>query len=84
MYFRDKVSTVLTPVKRLIAFKRVGLKSGESKSIEFEFTPKNFSFVNKAEKRVTERGEFTIMVGGSSDDESLTNLDFYIHKNYSF
>lgn len=84
VYFRDKVSTVLTPVKRLIAFKRVGLKSGESKSIEFEFTPKNFSFVNKAEKRVTEKGEFTIMVGGSSDDGDLTKLDFNIDKDYSF
>ncbi len=84
VYFRDKVSTVLTPVKRLIAFKRVGLKSGESKSIEFEFTPKNFSFVNKAEKRVTEKGEFTIMIGGSSDDGDLTKLDFNIDKDYSF
>ena len=84
VYFRDKVSTVITPVKRLIAFKRVYLKAGESKTVEFSFTPKDFSFVNKAEKRVTEKGEFTIMVGGSSDDESLTKLDFYTHKDYSF
>ena len=84
VYFRDKVSTVLTPIKRLIAFERVELKAGESKRIDFVFTTKDFSFVNKAEKRVTEKGEFTIMVGGSSDDERLTMLDFTVDKDYSF
>ena len=71
VYFRDIVSSVITPVKRLIAFRKVRLKAGESNELEFAFTPADFSFVNANEDRVTEPGEFEIMVGGSSADKDL-------------
>ncbi len=79
VYFRDLVSSVITPVKRLMAFRKVQLQAGESKGLEFAFTLADFSFVNANEERVTEPGEFEIMVGGSSKDEELIKKYFYLH-----
>lgn len=78
VYFRDLVSSVITPEKLLIAFCKVQLKAGEKKEIQFTFTREDFSFVNALEQRVTEPGEFEIMVGGSSDDGDLTVKKFTV------
>ncbi len=78
IYFRDLVSSVMTPVKRLIAFRKIALSAGESKTLEFEFTRKDFSLVNAQEERVTETGEFEIMAGGSSDDGDLLKTNFVL------
>lgn len=76
VYFRDLVSSVMTPVKRLIAFRKVSLKAGETKELAFHFTARDFSFINACEQRVTEPGDFEIMVGGSSDDGDLLKQVF--------
>ena len=80
VYFRDLVSSVIMPVKRLIAFRKVRLKAGESKEVEFTFSRADFSFVNANEERVTEPGEFELMVGGSSEDKDLQKLIFVIER----
>ena len=67
-----------SPVKRLIAFRKIALSAGESKTLEFEFTRKDFSLVNAQEERVTETGEFEIMAGGSSDDGDLLKTNFVL------
>lgn len=78
IYFRDIVSSVITPVKRLIAFRKITLAAGESKTLEFDFTRNDFSFVNAREERVTEAGTFEIMAGGSSDDNDLLKTSFIL------
>ncbi len=78
VYFRDLVSSVMTPVKRLIAFRKVPLKAGERKEVEFTFTREDFSFVNAFEECVTEPGEFEIMVGGSFDGKDLIKKTFFL------
>lgn len=78
IYCRDLVSSVMTPVKRLIAFRKIAISAGESKTLEFEFTRKDFSLVNAQEERVTETGEFEIMAGGSSDDGDLLKTNFIL------
>lgn len=67
---------MITPVKRLIAFRKAYLKAGEKKEIRFTFVPADFSFVNALEHHVTEPGEFEIMVGSSSNDCDLQKLIF--------
>ncbi len=75
VYFRDLVSSVLTPVKQLIAFSKSELKAGEEKRLIFQFTEKDFSLVNANCERVMEKGKFEIMVGGTSNyDALLTTL----------
>ena len=80
VYFRDVKSTVMTPVKQLIAFKKVELMPGEEREFSFKFTEKDFSLVLPDERRVMEAGKFEIMVGGSSDDAALTRIEFVQNK----
>ena len=76
VYFNDVVSSVITPVKQLIAFKQVTLEPDGSAVVEFALTKEDFSLVNRREERVTEPGEFELMIGHSSRDEDLLKLSF--------
>ena len=76
VYFNDCVSSVLTPIKQLIAFQRVALKAGETRRISFALTKEDFSLVTPDERRVTEEGSFLLMVGSSSRDEELLKTEF--------
>ncbi|MDR0537605.1 MAG: glycoside hydrolase family 3 C-terminal domain-containing protein [Tannerellaceae bacterium] len=72
LYVRDIVSSVTTPVMALKGFARVHLEAGETKSIKMTLTPEHLSLININMKRVTEPGEFDIMLGSSSADIRLT------------
>ncbi len=76
VYFRDMVSSVMTPVKNLIAFQQVLLQPGEKREVVFQLNRMDFSIVNRKEERVVEPGEFTLMVGHSSKDEDLLKTAF--------
>lgn len=78
VYFNDRVSSVLTPVKQLIAFERVALKAGETRRVSFALTKEDFSLVTPDERRVTEEGSFLLMVGSSSRDEDLLTTEFVL------
>ena len=69
VYLRDLVSSVLTPVKRLVAFQRVWLEAGEAKEIVFALKREDFSLILPDERRVVEPGTFIVFVGGSSKTE---------------
>jgi len=71
VYVRDLVSSVITPVKRLIAFRKVSLAEGESRELVFQLKRDDFSLMRADETRVVEPGEFTLFVGGSSKDGDL-------------
>ncbi|MEM2587089.1 MAG: glycoside hydrolase family 3 C-terminal domain-containing protein, partial [Candidatus Bathyarchaeia archaeon] len=72
LYVRDVVASVTRPVKELKGFRRVTLKPGEEKSVEFKLTLEDISFLNHELKRIVEPGEFKIMIGSSSEDIRLT------------
>lgn len=76
IFMRDMVSSVITPVKQLIAFRKLRLKAGESRKVDFNFSARDFSFVNAKEERVVESGEFEIMVGVNSDKTLKIYLQF--------
>lgn len=78
VYFRDMVSSVLTPVKSLIAFRQIMLNPGETKQVVFQLNRSDFSLVNRQEQRVVEPGEFELMVGHSSRDEDLLRTRFVL------
>lgn len=71
IYFRDCISSVMTPNKQLIGFEKVFLKAKETKNVSFTFECKDFSLVTPDERRVTEPGEFMIMAGSSSKGSDL-------------
>ncbi len=76
VYFKDLVSSVMTPVKQLIAFRKTALAAGEEVTLTFALKKEDFSLVNADGQRVTEKGEFEIMVGGSSKDSDLIKVKF--------
>ena len=71
IYFRDCVSSVMTPNRQLIGFEKVFLKAKETKNVSFNFDRRDFSLVTPDERRVMEPGEFIIMAGSSSKDSDL-------------
>ena len=76
VYFRDEVSSVMTPVKQLIAFHKVELAPGACRQVTIQLHREDFSLVNVQGQRVVEPGTFLLMVGHSSKDEDLQTLRF--------
>jgi len=74
LYIRDLVGSVTRPIKELKGFKKVMIKKGETKNIEFVLNKESFSFYNQKMEWVTEPGEFDIYVGGSSDTDNKIRI----------
>jgi len=74
LYVRDVVSSVATPIIALKGFSKVYLEPGETKRVEMVLTPEHLSLINIDMKRVTEPGEFEIMVGSSAKDIRLREI----------
>jgi beta-glucosidase len=64
LYITDEKASTPRPIRQLEGFRRVTLKPGESREVEFTVEPRQFSIINNKEKRVIEPGYFTISVGG--------------------
>ena len=64
LYLKDNVASTPRPKYQLEGFKRVFIKAGESKTVEFTLNPRQFSIIGKDNKRVIETGDFEIFVGG--------------------
>jgi beta-glucosidase len=74
VYIKDKFSSVTRPVKELKDFRRVWLKPGEKKLVEFTITPDKLAFYDFNMNWVVEPGEFEIMVGNSSRNQDLQKV----------
>jgi beta-glucosidase len=68
LYLRDVAGSVTRPVKELKNFKKVFLKKGEAKEIEFEIAEKDLRFYDKDMKFASEPGQFKVYVGTNSRD----------------
>jgi beta-glucosidase len=73
LYLRDKVSSVIRPVKELRDFAKISLAVGESKTIRFVIDKEKLSFYNRQLQWVAEPGEFDLMIGASSRDIRLND-----------
>lgn len=71
LYIRDKVSSVYTPPIQLKDFEKTFIPQGESKTVTFKLTPLQLSLYNIAMEEEVEPGEFSVMIGSSSDDIRL-------------
>src|SRR6476469_4855449 len=74
MYIRDDYSSVTRPVKELKGFKKIWLDPGESQTVTFTIQPELLAFYDKDMKWVVEPGDFTIMVGTSSNETGTIKL----------
>ena len=72
LYIKDLESSVIQPIKKLRAFNRVSLKKGETKTVNFILTDKDFNFWDEKTKNwKIEPGKFEIQIGASSQDIKL-------------
>jgi beta-glucosidase len=72
VYVGESHPSVPRPVKELKGFAKVNLKPGESKRVTLTLARRAFSFYDvKKSDWSADAGEFTILVGGSSDNIQL-------------
>jgi len=83
LYAIDEVSSVVTPVKQLKKFTRQAIKQGETKEVSFVLTKEDLKLWGLDKQWKTEKGKFTLLLGGSSDDTKLTG-EFVLAKDYAF
>ncbi|MCO6147415.1 glycoside hydrolase family 3 N-terminal domain-containing protein [Flavobacterium sp. NRK1] len=63
LFTSDVYASSVTPdVKRLRRFEKIELKPGESKTVWFEITPADLSYIGRDGKTILETGEFEVMV----------------------
>jgi beta-glucosidase len=72
LYLRDVLASVARPVREIKAFRRVSLRIGEEKEIEFVLGPAELEMLDANLRRVVEPGEFKVMIGASSADIRLS------------
>lgn len=63
LYIRDKVASVVRPVKELKAFQKVTLQPQESKEISFVITEQDLRFLTAENRFESEEGEFDVWIG---------------------
>jgi beta-glucosidase len=74
VYVGNPPASVPRPVKELKGFAKVALKPGETKRVTLKLDRRAFSFYDvKKGGWTAEPGDFTILVGGSSDNIQLRN-----------
>lgn len=66
LYINDKEASVTTPLKSLKGFKKIFLKKGTSKVVEFEISANELSIINNEGNSFIEAGIFEIFIGESS------------------
>lgn len=76
LYIRDMVGSITRPVKELKGFKKIDLKTGETKTVSFKVTPDGLKFYNGDLKNDWEPGEFMIMIGSNSRDVKSAKVNW--------
>lgn len=68
LYIRDKVSSLVRPVKELKGFHKININAGETQIVEFVLTDNELGFYNEVGEFIVENGEFEVMIGTNSRD----------------
>ena len=80
MYIRDQISSATRPVKELKGYQRIFLKRGETKQVSFEINKETLAFYDIDMNYCVEPGDFSIMVGSSSDSKHLKSTTLKVNK----
>ena len=67
LYLRDDAASVARPVRELKGFRRVTLRPGETRTVDFVVRPVDLSLYGLDMRRVVEPGTFTLWAGGSAE-----------------
>ena len=68
LYIRDRVASIVRPVKELKGFKKVMIKAGTSTTLNFTLSSKELGFYNEKGEYLVEPGDFDLWVGPNSTE----------------
>tara|TARA_R110001583_G_scaffold71589_1_gene201508 strand:+ start:6037 stop:8448 length:2412 start_codon:yes stop_codon:yes gene_type:complete len=68
LYVKDKLCSLVRPIRELKGFTRVDIKAGETKVVNFALPIDMLNFTDNKHRRVVEPGDFEIMIGRSATD----------------
>lgn len=66
LYIRDKVASLIRPVRELKGFQKVALRPGETKTVTFTLSPPDLAYWQDAKTHKAEAGEFQVWVSPDS------------------
>jgi beta-glucosidase len=74
VYLSDLQATSPVPIQKLVGFKRVQLRAGQSKRISFSLPAEAMMFIDENGEEKLEAGEFRLTVGGCSPGQRGVEL----------
>ncbi|KAJ3760101.1 glycoside hydrolase [Lentinula raphanica] len=74
VYLSDVVSSVVTPIQRLVGFQKVDLPAGSSQTVSIEIDSSQLALWNLDNQWAVEPGAFTVKVGTSDEVFAQTTL----------
>ncbi len=76
MYLRDLVATITPDDRKLIAFEKIHLEPGESKTLEFTVTYRDMQYMGANNEWTAQSSDYEVLVGGLPG-ELLSEKVFY-------
>jgi beta-glucosidase len=73
LYVRDEVASIAPASKLLKGFQRVHINKGETQQVAFYLTERDLAVYSVEKGWHLEPGDFTIMIGGSSENVVLSS-----------
>lgn len=73
LYLTDLYGSVSRPVKQLKGFEKISLKPGEKKTVSFNITKEQMSFIGLENKPVIEAGKFVVSIDDLKQEFILEN-----------
>ncbi|KAJ4467499.1 glycoside hydrolase superfamily [Lentinula edodes] len=74
VYLSDVVSSVVTPVQRLVGFQKIDLPAGSSQTVSIEVVSSQLALWNLDNEWAVEPGVFTVTIGTSDETFSQATL----------
>jgi beta-glucosidase len=74
LYVSSENTTMKSPIRALKGFKRIALKAGESKTIQFELSPQDLSIIDDKGIMKQPKGKLIISIGGGQPDTKIKTM----------
>ena len=68
LYLHDEFASTVQPMMQLKKFSRIFIPKGETKQVSFTLEAEDLEIVDQEMNHVVETGDFTVMIGPSSDN----------------
>ncbi|MGO1488094.1 MAG: glycoside hydrolase family 3 N-terminal domain-containing protein [Arachnia sp.] len=70
IYARDLVASVTRPLRQLVAFTRVALEAGQSRSVAMRIPASRIAFSDRSMQRIVEPGDVRLWIGRDSETQA--------------